>query len=142
MRRRKIKYIIHTFAIDNALGKPADPVFIGSCINNNADCGNKVLWKRDASEKVGIVAVTNGKPCIMEYSDIDKKLLEKVDENGALVYGAANIGNHFFTMDFLEHTVLPNLDDMYHIHSQEEDPILGIKEWFYCESNGTKWDET
>ena len=114
MRRRKIKYI-HTFAIDNALVKPADPVFIGSCIRNNADCGNKVLWKRDASEKVGIVAVKNGKPCIMEYSDMDKKLLDKVDENGALVYGAANICNHFFTVDFLEHTVLPNLDDMYHI---------------------------
>lgn len=119
MRRRNIKYV-HTFAIDNALVKPADPTFIGCCIKDNADCGNKVLWKRDASEKVGVIALKNGKPCVIEYSDMDQQLLGKKDEKtGELVYGAANICNHFYTLDFLEQIVIPNLQGIYHIANKK-----------------------
>ena len=114
MEKRGIQYI-HAFAIDNALVKPADPVFIGCCIVENADCGNKVLWKRDSKEKVGIVALKNKKPCVLEYSDMSPNLLNQVDKYGKLVYGAANICNHFYTLDFLQNVVLQNLHHMYHI---------------------------
>lgn len=114
MRKRNIKYV-HAFAIDNALTKPADPIFMGCCIIDKADCGNKVLWKRDASEKVGIVAMKNGKNYVVEYSDMDPKLLEEKDENGTLIYGAANICNHFYTLDFLENVVIPKSNGMYHV---------------------------
>lgn len=114
MHSHNVQYI-HAFAIDNALVRPADPVFIGHCIHQNADCGNKVLWKRDASEKVGILVRKNVKPCIVEYSDMDPELMQQVDDNGKLLFGAANICNHFYTREFLEHTVLPNLTNLYHI---------------------------
>ena len=114
MKERGIKYI-HVFSIDNALVRPADPIFIGYCISENADCGNKVLWKVDASEKVGVTAEINGKPAIVEYSDMDKELCEKVDAAGRLVFGAGNICNHFFTLKFVAETILPSIGNMYHI---------------------------
>jgi UDP-N-acetylglucosamine/UDP-N-acetylgalactosamine diphosphorylase len=114
MTKRGVQYL-HVFSIDNALVKPADPMFIGHCIHTQADCGNKVLWKVHAHEKVGVMAEMDHKPCIVEYSDITKEMAEQTDENGRLVFGAGNICNHFYTLDFIHNVVNPNLGDMYHI---------------------------
>eukprot|EP00956_Cyclotella_meneghiniana_P043463 scaffold271463_cov99-Cyclotella_meneghiniana.AAC.1 len=114
MEKRGIKYI-HAFGVDNALVKPADPTFVGYCIQQNADCGNKVLWKCSPGEKVGVVATKGGKPCIVEYSDISKEMSEKKGDDGRLAFGAGNICNHFYTLDFLTNVVVPNLGNMYHI---------------------------
>jgi UDP-N-acetylglucosamine/UDP-N-acetylgalactosamine diphosphorylase len=114
MEKRGIKYI-HAFGVDNALVKPADPTFVGYCIQQGADCGNKVLWKCNPGEKVGVVATKGGKPCIVEYSDISKEMSERRGEDGRLAFGAGNICNHFYTLDFLTKVVVPNLGNMYHI---------------------------
>jgi len=114
MQERGIKYL-HVFSIDNALVLPADPVFIGYCVNQKADCGNKVVWKAAANEKVGVIAMKDDKPCVVEYSEISKEMSESTDGNGRLVYGAGNICNHFYTMDFLTESVMPNVGNMYHI---------------------------
>lgn len=114
MEKRGIKYL-HVFSIDNALIKPADPVFMGYCINQGSDCGNKVCWKVDAGESVGVVATKSGKPCIVEYSEISKEMAESVDSDGRLVYGAGNICNHFYTIDFIKDKIIPNMGNLYHI---------------------------
>ena len=111
---RKIKYL-HVFSIDNALTKPADPTFIGYCISQGADCGNKVVWKSHAHEKVGVIAEKDGKSCVVEYSDISKEMAEAVDNSGRLRFGAGNICNHFYTLDFLRTQVFPNLGNIYHV---------------------------
>lgn len=117
MKAKGIKYI-HAFGVDNALVKPADPTFVGYCIQKGADCGNKVLWKSSPDEKVGVVATRGGKPCIVEYSDISKdmsELREDDKDDGRLVFGAGNICNHFYTVDFMENVIVPNLGNMYHV---------------------------
>jgi UDP-N-acetylglucosamine/UDP-N-acetylgalactosamine diphosphorylase len=115
MTRRGIQYL-HVFSIDNALTKVADPMFIGYCIEQNADCGNKVVWKLGPHEKVGVIAERDGRPCIVEYSEISTEMAERVDETtGRLVFGAGNICNHFYTLDFLRDKVMPNLIYLYHI---------------------------
>lgn len=114
MKTRGLKYL-HVFSIDNALVKPADPAFVGHCIAEGADCGNKVLWKSSAHETVGVLAEKEGKPCIVEYSEISKEMAERTDENGRLVFGAANICNHFYTLDFINNVIVPNLGNLYHI---------------------------
>lgn len=114
MRNRGTKYL-HVFSIDNALTKIADPVFIGYCVKTQADCGNKVVWKTGPYESVGVVAEKGGKPCIVEYSEITTEMAEQTDGNGRLVYGAGNICNHFYTLDFICEKVVPNLGNMYHI---------------------------
>lgn len=114
MTKRGTKYI-HVFSIDNALTKIADPVFIGYCALKDADCGNKSIWKTGPHEKVGVLAEKGGKPCIVEYSEITTEMAERTDDNGRLVFGAGNICNHFYTLDFLRQKVIPNLENLYHI---------------------------
>lgn len=115
MTQRGIQYL-HVCSIDNALVKPADPVFIGYCIRAGADCGNKVVWKAHAHEKVGVMASRDARPCIVEYSELTVEMAEQTDAaTGQLLYGAGNICNHFYTLDFIEKTVLPNMNHMYHM---------------------------
>ena len=94
---------IHIFSIDNALNKPADPLFLGFLKEKGVQVGNKVVWKKYAHEKVGVMGDTmDGKPCIVEYSDLDDTQKELVDsKSGKLVFGAGNICNHLFTLPFL-----------------------------------------
>lgn len=125
MKHRGIKYL-HVFSIDNALVKPADPIFIGYCVNHNADCGNKVVWKAHAHEKVGVVATKNNKPCIVEYSEISSEMAESVNDQGILLFGAANICNHFYTLDFIETRILGLGFSLYHI-ARKKIPYYDIK---------------
>lgn len=110
---------VHVFSIDNALCRPADPTFIGYCMANNADVGNKVLWKTGPHEQVGVMASKDGRPCIVEYSDITTEMAERTDKDGKLIFGAANICNHYYTLEFLATTVLDNMDNMYHIATKK-----------------------
>ena len=126
MQDRNIQYL-HVFSIDNALVKPADPIFIGYCITHHADCGNKVVWKSHPHEAVGVMAMRNQKPCIVEYSEITKDMAEQqvlVESTNTattttatpqLVYGAGNICNHFYTLSFITDTILPNMGNLYHV---------------------------
>jgi len=114
MTERGVLYL-HVFSIDNALIKPADPVFVGYCISQNADCGNKVVWKSHPHEKVGVIASRGSKPCVVEYSEITEEMAESTSDDGVLLYGAGNICNHFYTLEFIRDKVLPNLGDLYHV---------------------------
>ncbi|EEY65532.1 UDP-N-acetylhexosamine pyrophosphorylase, putative [Phytophthora infestans T30-4] len=111
---RNVQYL-HVFSVDNVLCKVADPVFIGYCIDQDADCANKVVWKTRPNESVGVVAKRNGAYCVVEYSELDRAASEQVDPTtGKLSFGAANICNHFFRLDFLQRCCNQN-DAVYHV---------------------------
>ncbi len=115
LRAEGVKYL-HVFGVDNVLVKPADPVFIGACIEMGAEVGNKVLWKASPGEKVGVMALDSEKrPCVVEYSDMPEETKVLTDASGSLVYGAGNICNHFYTLDFLER-IVPNIDNAVSFH--------------------------
>jgi UDP-N-acetylglucosamine/UDP-N-acetylgalactosamine diphosphorylase len=100
MRKRGIQYI-HCYCVDNCLVKVGDPVFIGYCISQGADCAAKSIPKKNPEEQVGVICMANGKPAVVEYSEISKEQSEARDGQD-LVFGAANIANHFYTTAFLE----------------------------------------
>ena len=109
------------FSVDNVLIKVAEPSFLGFCLSRGSDCGNMVVWKEGAEEKVGVVVRKNGRPAVVEYSEMDEgmKGLRHQEEGGKegggkLVYGAGNICSHFFTVDFVEHVVVPRFGSVYH----------------------------
>jgi len=62
-----------------------------------------------------VVASKGGKPCIVEYSDISKEMSERKGDDGRLVFGAGNICNHFYTLDFMENVIVPSLGNVYHV---------------------------
>ncbi|RHZ52097.1 hypothetical protein Glove_465g66 [Diversispora epigaea] len=114
LKSRKINFV-HAYCVDNCLVRVADPVFIGYCIFKNADCGAKVVRKSSPEEPVGVIALRNGKFNVVEYSEIDSSITEKKKPNGQLLFGAANIANHFYTVDFLNRVESFESELEYHI---------------------------
>lgn len=69
----------------------ADPILIGLTIKQNNLIGSKSVVKANAQEKVGVFGKVNGKTKVIEYTELPKEMAEKVDENGNLIFGDANI---------------------------------------------------
>ncbi|QUC17946.1 uncharacterized protein UV8b_02187 [Ustilaginoidea virens] len=103
MRQRGIEHI-HAYCVDNCLVKVADPVFLGFSSSLDVDIATKVVRKRDAGESVGLILSKNGKPDVVEYSEINKATAEAEDPKhpGVLKFRAANIVNHYYSFRFLE----------------------------------------
>ncbi|CAF1104212.1 unnamed protein product [Adineta ricciae] len=116
MDKRHIKYV-HVYCVDNILVRLGDPVFIGFCIQQNADCAAKVVKKAFANEAVGVICKVRDRYQVVEYSEISQKTAErtKADNSGDLLFNAGNICNHFFTVDFL-HDVCKHHDDELRYH--------------------------
>ncbi|MCJ1224724.1 UDP-N-acetylglucosamine pyrophosphorylase [Toensbergia leucococca] len=103
MRDRGIQHI-HAYCVDNCLVKVADPAFIGFAASKDVDIATKVVRKRSAKESVGLILLKNGKPDVVEYSEIDTATAEAKDptQPGVLKFRAANIVNHYYSFRFLE----------------------------------------
>ncbi|KAI1827836.1 nucleotide-diphospho-sugar transferase [Xylaria intraflava] len=103
MRKRGIKHV-HTYCVDNCLAKVADPVFIGFSAEKRVKIATKVVRKRNATESVGLILSRNGRPDVVEYSEIDKETAEAEDPKhpGVLKFRAANIVNHYYSFDYLD----------------------------------------
>jgi len=103
MRKRGIKHI-HAYCVDNCLVKVADPVFLGFSASKDVDIATKVVRKRSVKESVGLILLKNGKPDVVEYSEIDNATAEAKDSKQPeiLKFRAANIVNHYYSFRFLE----------------------------------------
>ncbi|EDU47536.1 UDP-N-acetylglucosamine pyrophosphorylase [Pyrenophora tritici-repentis Pt-1C-BFP] len=103
MGKRGIQHI-HAYCVDNCLVKVADPVFIGFSASKNVDIATKVVRKRNAKESVGLILQKNGKPDVVEYSEISTEDAEAKDSKDSelLKFRAANIVNHYYSYKFLE----------------------------------------
>ena len=103
MRKRGIEHI-HAYCVDNCLVKVADPVFVGFAAAKDVDIGTKVVRKRSAKESVGLILQKNGKPDVVEYSEIDSATAEAKDpkQPDLLKFRAANIVNHYYSFRFID----------------------------------------
>ncbi|AEO70205.1 uncharacterized protein THITE_127415 [Thermothielavioides terrestris NRRL 8126] len=103
MKRRGIEHV-HAYCVDNCLVKVADPVFIGFSASAKVDIATKVVRKRNATESVGLIVCKNGRPDVVEYSEIDPAVAAEEDpkQPGVLKFRAANIVNHYYSFRFLE----------------------------------------
>lgn len=151
MANRGIEYL-HVFAVDNAICKVADPVFLGLCISRQVPMGNKVVWKESPEEKVGVVMKKQGKMCVVEYSEMSADMCRLRQEQSSsssghpdkLVYGAGNICNHFYTLEFITKHILPYYHSgkcLYHVAHKKiphVDLVSGLAVAKPTENSGVK----
>ncbi len=103
------------FQVDNPLARPADPLFLGLHAAAGAQMSSKVVRKRDAAEKVGVLGQVDGKLSCIEYSDLPSGLREARDPSGELVFGAGNIALHAIDRTFVEELTRDGLSLPWHV---------------------------
>jgi len=89
------------YQVDNPLVRMADPAFLGFHLLREAEVSCKVIRKQDPAEKVGVVAVVDGRAGVVEYTEIDDEARNLRDASGELVYAAGNTAIHVFDTRFV-----------------------------------------
>lgn len=106
--------LLYYFQVDNPLAQVLDPAYLGYHLLHDADLSVKVVPKRHPQEKVGVVTRYQGKPTILEYSDLTPELRERANERGELLLGGGNTAIHVFSRPFLERAASGELEMPFH----------------------------
>jgi UDP-N-acetylglucosamine/UDP-N-acetylgalactosamine diphosphorylase len=101
MRERGIRTLFY-FQVDNPLVQIADTGFIGLHRQAEAELSFKVVEKIYPEEKVGVVVRVDGRPQVIEYSDLPTELAERREPDGRLQLWAGSIAVHLFERAFIE----------------------------------------
>ena len=124
MKKNDIKWIF-VGGVDNILLKIVDPLLVGVTISQGNKIASKSVVKTNPRERAGVFCRIDGKPGIIEYSELPEEMVEQVDENGELVFGDVNILSHLYNIQALEELADKNMP--YHI---------AIKKSDYLDENG------
>ena len=89
-------------AVDNAILKMADVTLLGVAINSNVQIASKSVVKANPHEKVGVFCKMNGRPKVIEYTELPEEMAEEIDSNGELKFGESHIMCNLFTIDAIE----------------------------------------
>jgi UDP-N-acetylglucosamine/UDP-N-acetylgalactosamine diphosphorylase len=101
MKRRGIEWVF-IYSVDNALVKMCDPHFVGYAIASGLPAASKAVAKAGPEERVGVFCKREGRPSVIEYSELSPEMRHARDADGRLTYGAGNIAVHLFSRAFLE----------------------------------------
>lgn len=104
MRERGITTLFY-FQVDNPMVKIADPAFLGIHRRAEAEVSFKVVEKILPDERVGLVVRVDGRPQVIEYSDLPSSLAERRLPDGSLELWAGSIAIHIFERSFIERLV-------------------------------------
>ena len=96
-------------AVDNALLNMVDPLLVGLTIEDGNEIGSKSVPKINAKEKVGVFCKKDGKPGVIEYSELPEVMAEEVDEDGGLLYGESHIMCNLYSLSALKKIASKNL---------------------------------
>eukprot|EP00898_Chlorokybus_atmophyticus_P006821 jgi/Chlat1/713/Chrsp104S01295 len=126
MQERGVEHI-HCFSVDNALVRVADPVFIGYCVDQQADCAAKVVAKAYPAERVGVFARRAGALGVVEYSEMPQAVATSVDtRTGELMYKWSNICVHYYSRQFLEAMGTQEHLAQYHLAVKDIPSVTGV----------------
>ena len=114
MKDRGVEYIFY-FQVDNVLTRICDPVYIGYHIMHKSEMSNKVVRKKSAEEKMGVLCKINGKLGLIEYSDIGEENMQARNADGSLKFWAGNIATHMLSVAFVERENKDGFRLPYHI---------------------------
>jgi len=130
MKEQGVKWVLIT-GIDNILVNIADELYIGLVDAQNKLNGVKSVAKNSPEEKVGVFCKRNGKPSVIEYSEMNEEMKYAKDQKGELKYVESNIVNHLLSIELLEKIQ----DEKLPIHK-------AIKKMNYIDKNGNAQNPT
>jgi UDP-N-acetylglucosamine/UDP-N-acetylgalactosamine diphosphorylase len=97
------------FQVDNPLIRPIDPLFLGLHALRESQITSKTVKKRDPSEKVGAVARIDGRPAVVEYTELTSAQREAKDASGSLLFGQGSIAAHCIDVEFADEVARTSL---------------------------------
>jgi UDP-N-acetylglucosamine/UDP-N-acetylgalactosamine diphosphorylase len=101
MRDQGVKTLFY-FQVDNPLVRIAEPAFIGLHLEAGAEISFKVVERLSPDEKLGVVVSVDGRPQVIEYSDLPPELASRRGPEGALELWAGSIAVHVLDRSFIE----------------------------------------
>ena len=101
MRDRGVRTLFY-YQVDNPMVQVADPAFLGYHRQAGAEMSFKVIEKVAPDEKLGVVVRVDGRPQVIEYSDLPPDLAERRGPDGGLELWAGSIAVHLIERPFIE----------------------------------------
>jgi len=80
----------------------ADPRFLGHHIRRGAGLSSKVLAKRSPDERLGLAVILDGRPAVVEYSDVPGDIAAARLPDGELRLRFGSIAAHVLSVPFVE----------------------------------------
>ncbi len=120
MKARGVKWLF-IGSIDNAILKMVDNLFLGLTCSKQKLAASKTVAKLNPGERVGVFCKKNGKPSVIEYSELPEEMAQKRDASGELFYGEAHIMCNLFNIEILDRIGKEKLP--YHIAFKKADYI-------------------
>jgi UDP-N-acetylglucosamine/UDP-N-acetylgalactosamine diphosphorylase len=112
-------------------------LFLGLHELAGAGMSSKVVAKRDAAEKVGVIGRIDGHLGCIEYSDLPRDLREARDSEGRLCFRAGNIAIHVLRRDFVEELTRGGLRLPWHLARKK---MLVWEEGELVQRDGVKFE--
>ena len=101
MKEKGIKWVF-IGGVDNVLLKMVDVTLLGMAISQNVQIASKSVVKDNPHERVGVFGKMNGRPKVIEYTELPTKMAEQRDRKGELKYGESHIMCNLYTIDAIE----------------------------------------
>lgn len=101
MKARGIEWVFIS-GVDNVLAGLVDPIAVGLAVTEGTLATGKSVVKRSPTEGVGVFCKKNGRPYVIEYTEITEEMANARDNNGELLYGESHILTNLFNIKALE----------------------------------------
>lgn len=101
MQARGIEWVFIA-GVDNVLAKMVDPLLTGVAMDKGCLAAGKSVVKSNPKERVGVFCKKDGKPSVIEYTEITDEMAEARDETGELLYGESHILCNLFNIKAVE----------------------------------------
>lgn len=93
---------LFTYQVDNPLVRACRPEFLGHHQLTRSQMTSVVVRKVGPEERMGVIARIDGRPGVVEYSDLPDRLAQQRDADGELVFWAGSIAVHCIDRAFAE----------------------------------------
>lgn len=108
MKQNGVEWL-NVVSVDNILQDIGDPIYLGACILNNHYAGGKVISKVSPDEKVGACCLRNGRPSVVEYTELTEEMRQAKGEDGLYLYQFGVTLNYLFHIETTEEKAGGNL---------------------------------